>query len=73
MELNAFAIVNEGTLRLAESEHFVTVKEGAAADPLFEVNFEEQFLLSPIQEEKMSLRTRVRQGKGSYTVKQGVK
>lgn len=61
VELNAFAIVNEGTLRLAESEHFVTVKEGAAADPLFEVDFEEQFLLSPIEERKVSLRTREHQ------------
>lgn len=50
MELNASSIINKSTLRLAKSEHFVTMKEGAAADLLFEIDFEKQFLFSPIQQ-----------------------
>lgn len=63
MELNAFSIVNKGALRLAKGEHFVTVKKGAAADLLFEIDFEKQFLFSPIQQRKVALRTREHQSR----------
>lgn len=50
MEFDASSIINKRALRLAKGEHFVTVKEGAATNLLFEIDFEKQFLFPPIQQ-----------------------